>query len=125
MKTILIVDDSEFMRMVLKDLLVDPLTSTQLGEMKILEADGKEAALKLFSQSKPDIILLDIVMRESEFEGLEFLEEIKHEFELRKVILVSSVKQEYLIKHCQQLGIENYLQKPLEQLQIIEALNKI
>ena len=125
MKKILIVDDSAFMRNIVKDLLTHT-TDAQLlvDEVELFEADGKKNALLLLKNIKPDVILLDVVMRESEIEGLEFIQEIKEFFDTKKIIMISSIGQATVIDECKQLGIMTYLQKPFEQIQVIEAVNK-
>lgn len=126
MKKILIVDDSAFMRNVLKDLLTTFEDKAELKDaVELYEADGKRKALEQLKSVKPDVILLDVVMRESETEGLEFIEEIKDIFDTKKVIMISSIGQSSLLTEFQRLGITNYLQKPFEDHQVIEAVNKI
>lgn len=126
MKTILIVDDSQFMRNVLKDLLMDSSAEIQLSdEIQIFEADGKVNAQKKLKEVNPDVILLDIVMQSSETEGLEFIEEIQDLFDTKKIIIISSIAQASVLDECNKLGIIRYLQKPFVQNQVIEAINKV
>jgi CheY-like chemotaxis protein len=74
MKNILVVDDSAFMRSILKDILMDRNGDLVISvPIEIHEADGKASALKQINKIHPDVILLDIVMQESETEGLEFI----------------------------------------------------
>ena len=127
MKKVLIVDDSAFMRGYLRDLL----TSTSCGDVPCLadtveffEADGKEKAIQATQLIQPDVILLDIVMKNGETEGLEFIEEIKDHYNPHKIIMISSIKQPFFINKCKQLGVMSYLQKPVEQKQFIEAVNQ-
>lgn len=126
MKKILIVDDSLFMRTILKDLLMDKSDSITIEEpIKIYEADGKVGALTQLKITKPDVILLDIVMRESETEGLEFLSQIKDTYDTKKIIIVSSIGQSSILQQCEKLGISGYVKKPFERQQVIEAVNRI
>lgn len=126
MKKILIVDDSAFMRNILKDLLSNKAEDVALKDnVELFEADGKTNAIKQFKKIKPDLILLDIVMRESEIEGIEFIEEIKPSFDLSKIIMISSIGQTEVLDKCNKLGIKTYLQKPFEHEQVIETINKI
>ncbi len=68
-KKILIVDDSLFMRMTLRNNLRE--------EYEIVEADSGAKALEQFEREKPDLVLLDIVMPEGEEEGVRVLKEIR------------------------------------------------
>lgn len=125
MKKILIVDDSTFMRNVVKDILENGADSSLKNKLELYEADGKTNAISQVNKIKPDVILLDIVMKESEMEGLEFLEEIKSFFDLRKIIMISSIGQQEILHKCKVLGIQHYLQKPIENEQVYEALSLI
>jgi len=125
MKKILIVDDSEFMRKVLKDYLINKIDGVSLAEeVEIYEADGRINALKLFKKNKPDVILLDVVMKDSPTEGLEFLEEIKNEFDTKRIIMLSSIGQTSVMEACKQFGIISYLHKPFDPDLVIEAINR-
>lgn len=123
MKKILIVDDSAFMRNILKDILADK--SSMKEPVEIHEADGKTNAEKKLKTLKPDVILLDVVMRESESEGVEFLNGVKSYFDVGKIIIISSVGQHVILDECKKLGISAYLQKPFDPSEVVDAVNKI
>lgn len=126
MKKILIVDDSAFMRNVLRELLTEkngPLVVNH--DVEIYEADGKENALGQMNKINPDLILLDVVMKSSETEGLEFLKEIENKFDTKKVIMISSVGQIELTKDTLKLGIMDYIEKPFEPAKVINKVNKV
>lgn len=126
MKKILIVDDSAFMRNVLKDMI---LSNTEAGEFKdnfeIYEADSKKEALLLTKKVKPDVILLDIVMTEGEMDGVEFITEANDFFDLNKIIMITSIGHMDIINTCKNLGIMFYIQKPFERTEIVNAIKKI
>lgn len=119
-KKILIVDDSSFMREVLKDLLINNLT-----DVEVYEADGKKNAINQLQKIIPDIVLLDIVMNENEIEGLEILEEIKKLSIKAKVIMVTSIGQTGIVEQCKRLGVSNYIQKPFNTDEVLEAIEKV
>lgn len=126
MKKILIVDDSAFMRSVLMDLLTKlPDGHTLIEPVEFYEADGKVNALKQIKSNKPDVILLDVVMKDSEIEGLQLIDDIKNIIDPKKIIMISSVGQNELIKACKDRGVFMYLHKPFEQEEVIEAVNSI
>ena len=72
MKKILIVDDSPFIRMVLKNIVEKTIPDSQ-----VIEADSGTTALKQFKKAIPDLVLLDIIMPEGENEGVDVLKRIK------------------------------------------------
>ncbi len=118
-KKVLIVDDSTFMRMVLKDLL-----SSQLPELAILEADGEKNALISLKKESPDIVLLDIIMNASEVEGLNLLEAIHTTYPNISVIMITSVGHASIKKQCEELGVKGYIQKPFDAEQIKSEVAK-
>jgi two-component system, chemotaxis family, chemotaxis protein CheY len=123
MKKILIVDDSKFMRSILKDFLTSQMAAHAfLVGSEIYEANGKHEALIQLNRFMPDVILLDIVMNNSELEGIELLNAIQHRYDINKVIILTSVGQSHLIDQCKKLGVHHYLQKPFEPNLIIDSL---
>jgi len=108
---ILIVEDSAFMRNVLKKILEG------LGITNVIEAaDGKECLEKVKSEN-PDLILLDMII--PEVTGMEILKEIGTE---KAIIVVSAVGQEEIIEEAKALGAMNYVTKPFENNAVEEAI---
>ena len=85
-KSILIVDDAAFMRMMLKRAILGA------GEYQITEAENGERALELFREQKPDLVLLDISM--PGMSGINVLKEIKKIDPASHVVMCSAVGQE-------------------------------
>lgn len=119
MKKILIVDDSLFMRSVMKDIL-----SSKVGKYNIVEATSRTSALKLFRKENPDLILLDIIMPESEEAGLEVLREVMKAKPEAKIVMVTAVGQELVMKECKKLGAKDYIVKPFDETRVIETVEK-
>ena len=87
---VLIVDDSLFMRNMLKNLVLEA------GARVVGEAgDGKEAIEK-YKELKPDLVLMDIMM--PVMDGLEALKNIMSFDNGAKVIMCTSVGQEKVAK---------------------------
>ena len=119
MKKILIVDDSLFMRMVLKGIL-----SKIEGEYETVEADSGSKALELLKRAKPDLVLLDIIMPEGEEEGVRVLQTIMKNDPERKVIMITAVGQDPVVEQCKKLGAKDYIIKPFGEEQVIETVRK-
>jgi len=118
MPKILIADDSQFMRNMLKDILVKE------GHKDNLEAeDGIEALRILKSKKKPDLILLDIIM--PNLGGLGVLRKMKKSDVSKRVIVVSAVGQEKMKEEAKKLGVENYIVKPFREKEVVEMVKKI
>ena len=119
MKKILIVDDSLFMRMVLKGIL-----SKIEGEYETVEAHSGTEALELLKRAKPDLVLLDIIMPEGEEEGVRVLQTIMKNDPERKVIMITAVGQDPVVEQCKKLGAKDYIIKPFDEEQVIETVRK-
>ncbi len=119
MKKILIADDSLFMRKVLTDIL-----SSKPDEYKLLEASSGKSALELFKKGKPDLILLDIIMPEGEEAGINVLRQVMKTDPEAKVVMITAVGQELVIKECKKLGAKDYIIKPFDEKQVIRTVEK-
>jgi DNA-binding response OmpR family regulator len=112
MPKLLIVDDEvdirEFARSFFKKRGVDVITA----------AGGKEAIALIETQS-PDLVLLDIRMEE--MTGIEVLQNLRGKSNAAKIIMVSGVEEEEVIKEAYKLGVVGYIHKPL----VLDELEKI
>lgn len=121
MKKILIIDDSLFMRSVLKDLIRSIVVKND--SLLIYEAYCKDSALEKIQITNPDIVFLDIVMGGGGEEGIEILENCRTLLADKIVIMITSVGQPAVIKKCKSLGVKQYIQKPYQYENIYEAIN--
>ena len=71
-----------------------------------------DEAMKLLASVKPDLIILDVMMR-SDDEGLVFLPQIKKALPSAKVIMITGVDDKETIETAKKLGADNYITKPL------------
>jgi two-component system chemotaxis response regulator CheY len=119
MKKVLIVDDSPFIRLVLRGVV-----EKAFKDIQVIEADSGTSALKEFKRTMPDLVLLDIIMPEGEDEGVNVLKRILDASPQTKVIMVTAVGHEAMIARCKGLGVEDYIVKPFDDSQIEEVLKK-
>lgn len=116
MKKILIVDDSMFMRMTLRNNLPKGY--------EVIEADSGAKALEQFKEQKPDLVLLDIVMPEGEEEGVEVLREIMRINPQACVVMITAVGQNAIMDQCKELGAKDYIVKPFDEKVVAETVEK-
>ena len=81
------------------------------GFSVITALNGDEAMAKL-AYEKPDLILLDVMMRRAK-EGLEYLPRIKAALPSAKVIMVTGVEDSDSVEEAKKMGAEDYITKPL------------
>ncbi len=114
MARVMIAEDSDAVRMMLKDIVV---TS---GHNLIAEAkDGIEAIEKIKS-TKPEILLLDYNMPKKH--GLDVLREMERT-NATKVIMITVSDEQDLIQKCITLGASAYLVKPFDSNTVIKAIS--
>lgn len=116
MARVLIIDDAQFMRMMLKNIL------TQNGHEVVGEAaNGKEGIAK-YQELKPEIVTLDITM--PEMDGVTALKEIKAIDGSAKVIMCSAMGQQAMVVDAIKAGALDFVVKPFQPERVMEALNK-
>lgn len=103
-KTILIVDDSFFMRAWLKNIL------QKNGYTVIGEAESGEEAIVAYFKKQPDIVMLDITL--PSMNGITALKEIMKLDSAANVVMCSSMGQKDLIKEALDSGAKNFIVKP-------------
>lgn len=105
---ILIVDDSEFNRAILKEILEETY--------EIIEADGGNEALHKIDEygMKISLVLLDIIMPEKDgFEVLEYIEEERLISDI-PVIIISSEDSANYIRRAYEMGVSDYINRPFD-----------
>ncbi len=103
-KKVLIVDDSDFMRMMLEDIL------TRRGEHTILQAKNGQECLALLQNETVDVCVLDIGM--PVMDGFEALRRIKERWPELKVVMLSALSGEGNVRLALELGAEAFVVKP-------------
>lgn len=105
---ILIVDDSEFNRAILKEILEETY--------EIIEADGGKEALHKIDEygMKISLVLLDIIMPEKDgFEVLKYMEEERLISDI-PVIIISSEDSANYIRRAYEMGGSDYINRPFD-----------
>ena len=118
MKTVLVVDDSTFMRSLIKKCM-DELGINVAGEAE----DGK-IAFEKYVELEPDIVTLDLAMLEHD--GIDALRKIKQHNPDAKVIVISSTtNQPNVVDEVMSLGAYTIINKPNIKDALIRAVNEI
>ena len=115
-KKVLIVDDSLYMRTLIKDALEE-------GGYEIVgQAANGEEAIDLAFELQPDIITLDNIL--PDMIGTDILKVYKDDGLPSKVFMISAVGQDSVIDEGMGLGAEDYIVKPFTSEQLVQALAK-
>ena len=116
MATILVVDDSAFMRMRCV------ATVKELGHETIEAGDGQEA-IDVYKDQKPQAVLLDITM--PNVDGLTALREILALDPDAKVAMVTAMGQQGMVMEAIKAGAKDFVVKPFDPDRIKAALDKL
>jgi len=119
MKSILLVEDDDQFRTMLKEVLTR-------ANYQVQEAsDGKEG-IKLFESHTPDLVLTDLVMPDQE--GLGMILELKKLCSEAKIIAMSGGSiggSANTLKMAKLFGATRVLRKPFSHQEILEAVSQV
>ncbi len=84
--------------------------------------DG-ESALKLYLEKKPDIVFVDIIM--SGMDGIELSRKIRENNPTQIIIVISASNDIGKISESIEVGVNSFIQKPIDTKKIIELLGSV
>lgn len=116
MARILVVDDAKFMRTLVRDALVPR------GHEIVGEAENGNIAIEMYKKLKPDLVTMDITMREKD--GIQAAEEILQLDPQAKIIMVTALGQENLLTKAIKLGVKDFVVKPFPPERLQKAAEK-
>jgi two-component system chemotaxis response regulator CheY len=117
MGKILIVDDTLFMRTLLKNILFSG------GHTIVGEAGDGDDAIAKYKELKPDLVTMDVVM--PKMNGIEALKAIKTLDTGAKVIMCTAVGQEQMVKLAIKTGAKGYIVKPFQAPKVLEEVKTV
>lgn len=115
---VLVVDDAAFMRVVLKDILIQNGLASQ-----IFEAGDGLLAIEEYKKNRPDLVTMDVNMPRAD--GLQALKSILQLDPKAKVIMVTSVEQKHIVQEAMKSGAKDYVVKPFERSKVGITVNKV
>lgn len=113
-----LVDDDDSIRAILSNIIEDEDLGIVAGE----GIDGSEVYLDLLLKKKIDVLIIDMLMPNRD--GIETIRDIGPKFP-GKVVMLSQVETKDLIGTAYSLGIDYYITKPINKLEVMNVLKKI
>lgn len=112
---ILVIDDSNVIRNMVRDMLPK-------GNFEVLEAKDGVQGLNLIRQERPNLIMLDFLL--PRLSGWEVFQQIQasHELQTIPLVLMSGRKEEVTEKLQEPFEFFEFVQKPFDQKELIEAI---
>jgi two-component system chemotaxis response regulator CheY len=114
-KSVLVVDDAAFMRMMIRDIL------SKEGYVIHEAVNGRDAITK-YEEIHPDLVTMDITM--PEMSGLDALRAIRAKDPAARVLIVSAMGQQRMIVEALESGAMDFLVKPFQPTKVLETVKK-
>lgn len=113
----MIADDSDAIRLVLKDIL-------SIGDHTIIgEARDGAETVALYPQLNPDLLLLDLAMPKKD--GLTVVKEIIAQNPTAKILLITASDDQKVIQQCLDSGATSYISKPFDFNNVLKSISDI
>jgi len=116
MSRIMVVDDSNFMRLFIKNMV------KTIGHEIVGEANCGEEAIGQYIKLKPDLVFMDITMP-----GMPGINAVKEIIKLDKdarIVMCSAIGQEIIIKEALHAGAKDFIAKPFQLCDIKKSIEK-
>lgn len=119
MEKILVVDDQIEVLELLQ-------VTLELGDYQVFFAEDGPQAIKIAQAEHPQVILLDIMMPDSEIDGLEVCRRLKADPVTAdtSIILLSAKSQKEDIEIGLAAGADDYVRKPFSPMALIDKIEK-
>ena len=114
---IVIVDDSPFQIALLRDLL------TESGFNVVGEASSLEEVIEVVTNTNPDLVTMDMTIPGTD--GFECTQEIHKINPNVKVVIVSSMMDDEIVKKAKKFHVCGYAQKPVDAEELTLLINRV
>ena len=116
MKTLMIIDDSPFIAMEIKDIV------TKAGYDVVAHARNGETGIEKYRECMPDVVTIDIIM--PGIDGIETAKEIRKIDPDARIVMLSSLCDDDTMKELEEMELNLIVEKPIDQEMLLNALSK-
>lgn len=113
----MIVDDSTFLRMTIKNMVV------KHGYEVVDEAENGAVAVSKYKHFKPDLVTMDITM--PDMTGIEAVKAIRAIDPEANIIMCSAMGQKAMVLDAIKAGAKDFIVKPFQEDKVIQSIKKI
>jgi len=114
---VIIADDAAVARRILKNVL------SGAGHEIVFEASNGAQAIDAYRRLQPDLVMMDVTM--PEVGGLEAARRIIAEFPGARVVMVTAIKSQDMVRKSAEAGVAAYLLKPYSQDRVRELTKNV
>ncbi|MDI6917883.1 MAG: response regulator [Thermoplasmatales archaeon] len=115
-ENILVVDDDAGVQKMFKDVL-------ESYDYRVVQATSGEEALEKYRESKPDIVIMDILM--PGMDGVKTTKKLLNQDKNAKIVVVTAVGKPGLEKSCIKAGAKAFIKKPFKIDQLLKTIQNI
>lgn len=117
MARLMIADDSDAIRLVLRDIL-------EIDKHEVVaEAKDGDETISMYNQSLPDVLLLDLAMPKKD--GLAVVREIISKHNDAKIILITASEDQKIIQQCIDGGAKSFISKPFDFNSVLKTISSL
>lgn len=117
MKTLLIIDDSPFIAMEIKNIV------SERGYEVVGHSRNGEDGIKKYDELRPDYVTIDIIM--PGIDGIETAKKIREIDAEAKIVMLSSLCDEETMKELEAADLKYIAEKPIDADRLAEVLQSI
>lgn len=117
MPTVLVVDDALFMRVAISNMF------KEWGYEVVGEAENGREAIELYKELKPDLVTMDVTM--PIMSGIDAVKAITPEFPEAKIVMITALGQQRLIREALENGAKDFITKPFEPIHLKIVADKL
>ncbi|MFP3917312.1 response regulator [Lysinibacillus telephonicus] len=117
MPTVLVVDDTLFMRVTVGNMF------KEWGFEVVGEASNGREAVELYKELQPDLVTMDITM--PVMSGIDAVKEIIPQYPNANIIMVTALGQQRIIVEAIEEGAKDFITKPFEPNQLKRVVDNI
>ncbi len=117
MARLMIVDDSNYLRATIR------AAFEAAGHEVVAEADNGEDAVAIYAKIRPDVVTMDIIMPKGN--GLQAITQIMEFDQDARIIVITALGHEPMIRKALSFGALNFVIKPAEPEEILEAVDGV
>lgn len=117
MPTVLIVDDALFMRVTISNMF------KEWGYEVAGEASNGREAVELYKELQPDLVTMDVTM--PVMSGIDAVKEIMPQFPDAKIVMITALGQQKLIREAIEHGAKDFITKPFEPIHLKLIADKL
>lgn len=115
---VVLVDDHAMVRQGIRDRLAKETDISVVGE-----AETREDGLALIEHLQPDVVVLDIRLRQDS--GIEVAKHVRRHYPGIKILILSAYDYDQYVRALARVGVDGYISKENSQEELVQAIREV